>query len=258
MRILSLNVNDFGGSIPRASTSREQWDSIDKFPQAEAILNDIRGKNPDVVLLQEFEYGSRYTSEASHWFIDEMKAANYDFPGENIKPRRIIRPSMAEVFVRKELTYSGLPSPHSINDDSYWPRTCVIQARDLVICGTHTHVLDPDGRDYAGKVGHWDELIRFYHKHKDRPVLIIGDLNVYKDGTPSKEKFLELKAEGAIDAWTESGHPNDTVTHKISRIDYAMMSPSMYARMTDIDIDRTLWDRKMTDHAALIVDLADA
>jgi endonuclease/exonuclease/phosphatase family metal-dependent hydrolase len=102
----------------------------------------------------------------------------------------------------------------------------------------------------------WDEIIDFYKKHQEQKLVIIGDFNVYDLGTEQKKKYLQLLALNAKYAWLEKGYRNSTKTHiKGRRLDYAIMTPTLYECLNSIRIDPVLIENDITDHAALIIEI---
>ncbi len=66
-------------------------------------------------------------------------------------------------------------------------------------------------------------------------------------------KLLSLSAK---DAWLAKGYSNATKTHiKGRRLDYAIMTPSLFECLIDIRIDPLLLNSENTDHAALIIEI---
>ncbi|WP_419893146.1 hypothetical protein [Oceanobacillus kimchii] len=127
-------------------------------------------------------------------------------------------------------------------------RNVEVKVGDRTIIGVHVP---------KGDKKYWDSLIELYNnQNEEDQLLIIGDMNVYDKGTTQMEKFIELLSLGAIDAWLEKGNPNDRPTANTKRrIDYAIMSPSLYSKLIDIDIDDTLRNEYVTDHSAIMVEV---
>lgn len=249
MRILSLNVNDFGGLTTLQELKYNYgiheayliWKEIDKTNVSNVIFKYIKDINPDIAILQEFEL---YAKESKDFI------SNMDILGFSVVPYGRIslkNPSITIMFIKKDLEYICLPNPHRIKTQKTL-RANIIKCKGCIIYGTHV----PYDLDY------WDELITNYNQYRRNPdekIVIIGDLNTYKDGTPYKKKFDQLvHGDNALDAWIERGNPNDTVTYGMSRIDYALMSPAIYRLLRNLQIDPSLMQKGITDHAAQIID----
>lgn len=225
MKILSLNVNDFGGTeCLKEYTSKNRWGAwraLDKTPAASAILAYLRAESPEVAVLQEFELNT----DTANDFIERMAQMGYSLVP--YIPNKYKYPSVTLLF--SKLPYEKLQNPHQKG-----LRAGVIRFADCIVYGVHVPM---------GDLAFWDELITFYQKHRDDKLLIIGDFNVYSAGTVSKEKYLKLLNLGAKDAWTEKGCPHETPTFKKgTRIDYAILSPSYYECLKGIQIDPALMD----------------
>ena len=256
MRILSLNVNDFGGNIclqelksdcATRSEAYRVWDSLDKTREMKAIFEYIvHVKAAQVVILQEFELNTAYAGA----FLQKMDSAGYEVvPYGTIGNYK--RPSITIMLIQKGLPYLQLPNPHRLKTEKTL-RANIVRCADFIIYGVHA----PYDEDF------WDELMECYDLYtgkKSEKMVVIGDMNVnlYAPSNAAKEKFLQLTGvHGAIDAWAAQGKRDNEPTYWKNRIDYALMSPAAYALLADIQIDPSLWKRGMTDHAALIVDVS--
>lgn len=239
MKIMSLNVNDLGGlyhleDFKKHERGYDEWDAIDKSKNMEKILAYIQQEAPDIVVLQEFELGTKY----ENIFLDKMQSIGFECVP--MQKGTLRRPSVTIVFVKSDLPYESLKNPHKRN-----LRANVIKLKEVIIYGVHI----PYNLDF------WDELIAFYRQNKKEKLLIIGDLNVYESGTDRYKKLLELKEDGAVDAWVEMGYPPESPTYRNSRIDYAIISPLLRDDLADVTIDPRLQYKGITDHAALIVEM---
>ena len=254
MRILSLNVNDFGGRDNLKKNKHRygmkeaysRWDRLPRRENAEAVLTFLEKKDPDLIVLQEFDWDLRCGSAHVAQFFLEKMAARYESVPSSLKDAK--RPSLTILFVRRGLSFQALPTPHKL-----YLRAGVLRLHspELIFYGTHV----PFDRKNMEDMKFWDELIHFYKEHANEPVVLIGDFNAYQEGTPRKEKFRQLLELGAVDAWLAMGKRDDTPTFQVSRIDYALLSPALRPRLKDIDICPDLRDRNLTDHAAIVLDL---
>lgn len=242
MKILSLNINNFGGFKCKEQYKKEnkyrEWYLLDKTSASTEILAYIQQKKPVVAILHEFELNANIAQQ----FIKHMDFIGYKtIPHEN---HELKDPSITIMFVRKELLYNKLANPHSEKS----LRASVIKTADCIIYGVH---IPPKYDDVF-----WKELIDFYKDNQGQKLVIIGDYNVYDMGTEHKNRYFQLLALNAKDAWLEKGYSNSTKTHiKGRRLDYAIMSPSMYECLNSIIIDPYLINNDRTDHAALIIEI---
>ena len=244
MKILSLNINDFGGLKCLEDYKKRnrwgEWEKLDKTSEATEILAYIQKEKPVIAVLHEFELNT----EISNAFTNCMNEIDYEIV--NYGPTELKQPSMTIMFVMKDLLYNKLDNPHNFITKKTL-RANVIKVADCIIYGVHVPpTYDSD---------FWDELIKFYDEHKDRKIVIIGDFNVYDEGTEQKKNYLQLLQANAKDAWLEKGYSDATKTHnKGRRLDYAIMSPLLYESLSTIRIDPFLMNNEKTDHAALIIE----
>ncbi|NLT11422.1 MAG: hypothetical protein GXY06_03300 [Clostridiaceae bacterium] len=238
MKIVSLNINNFGGFKCKKNCGYEYWKKLDKTEEATEILGYIQFEKPDISVLHEFELNAEIAKE----FIKSMNLLGYEIVP--IEQHNYKYPSITIMFVRKELLFNKLENPHKEKS----LRASVIKAGEFIVYGLHI----PPVFD----ISFWDEMIDFYKQHDAEKLVIIGDYNVYDIGTEQKQKFLELLSLNAKDAWLEKGNANSTRTHiKGRRLDYAVMTPSLFECLIDIRIDPLLLNNGKTDHAALIIEI---
>lgn len=245
MKILSLNINNFGGleckEQYKEKNKLKEWTSLDKTSESTEIFAYIQQEKPVIAILHEFELNTNIANK----FIECMELIGYGIiPYEETKLKN---PSITLMFVRKELLYKKLDNPHNFKSEKSL-RASVIKAADCIIYGVHIPpTYDSD---------FWEELIDFYKKHQGQKLVIIGDYNVYDLGTEQKREYLKLLVLNAKDAWMEKGYSNSIKTHiKGRRLDYAIMSPSLYECLNNIRIDSYLMNNDKTDHAALIIEI---
>ena len=97
----------------------------------------------------------------------------------------------------------------------------------------------------------------FCKARKNDKVIIIGDLNANDVSRGNKQLVERLKTYGYEDVWVQKGNPDDTVTEAKyrGRLDYAIASETVYASISNMEIDPMPMDCGMTDHAAVIIDV---
>lgn len=244
MKILSTNINDFGGIICRQDYINKnkwtEWSSIDKSTNATEILAMIQKEAPTLCSLMEFELNGSQSQQ----FINSMDTLGYELVP--IEPTSLKLPSITICFVRKDLLYKKIENPHYKKTNKVL-RSTVIKVADYIIY--FVHASSSYDEDF------WNEISTFYNENKDNKILIIGDLNLYKLGTPQKEEYLQLVNAGIKDIWLELGNPNATPTYiKGGRLDYALASPKMLPNIFNMQINPSLMDMKVTDHSTLIIE----
>lgn len=224
MKILNINVNDFGGIDHHLEAYKKlyrsglnEWDKIDKTKEINQILDCIDRCTPDIIIMEEYDINSK---EAQSF---EMKMYKRGYLLESESPE-YKRPSMTIFYIKKDIRHSKIFVDHTKNGRAY-----AIMVEDIIIYGTHI----PPKYDEQ----FWDELHTFVKKHLSNKYLLIGDFNTinYKN----KQEFKKL-LDNSIDIWKEKGNPEP-----ISIIgDYAIASKKI-----DINnIEIFSLDEKYTDH----------
>lgn len=252
MKVLSLNINNFGGidSYKPLLKDYDNWldfrkaviswrDSKEHYRNACCILNLIREKNPDIVFLQEFDV----TSDTSLKFINSMRILGYikKYPDNNatdsikgIKSITIMFTKLRNIVVRsnKDLVAGSLK----------WVN---LEVDDTLISGVH----------FNYNMEYWDALERFYLVNKGRKVLVIGDLNVHMKDTDRREGLDRVLSLGLIDTWTYLGGSDKVATCGTgARLDYALASRKLIDDLS-IEIDDSPIKYRFSDHNALIVEI---
>lgn len=255
MLIMSLNINDFGGTSEHLQEHKTANGHIDwsfwknriyKIAIIDKLKDIINRKKPSVIIIQEFEHNN---SPEPIDFIKWMKEQGYEVKG-NIPTYKV---SMTLLFV-KIAEFSEIAIKHSKTE---------INARDYAVCvggyiiyGTHIP-LNSKNRPNV-REDYWDEVIAFYEEHSADKVVLIGDFNTFDKSTPAYKKYQTLCEKGAIDLWLNKGNPDDTATEiKFrKRLDYVFISPSVEEYIVSMDIDSGIMDEeKISDHAVLFLEL---
>ena len=256
MKIISLNVNNFGGKSPKPLLGKfrlpggeydfQSWNAeVDKWriSHQDAIKRNVRAiaaylSAYDVVFLHEVD------TNCDSWrlLLDTtkesfaLKLAN-GIPESDVRRGR---KSISCVLIKKGLKYK-MPL------DNPWDsqRHIILDVCGVRLIGAHMSYSLLD----------WDILIGQFEieKKKADDVLIIGDLNVYARDNVRREKFDALQKAGAVDLWLRQGEPDDTPTADTNcRIDYALASESL-AERTRMEILHGVREEGCTDHSAVAV-----
>ena len=234
MKILNLNVNDFGGTDKHleeykqlyGSRGMKKWDDIDKTNEIKGIIECIEGHTPDIVILEEYDIKSK---EAQSFEI-EMKDRGYVLKCESTTYKR---PSMTVFFIKTNINYSYVKVGHTKNGRAY-----AIKVKDVIIYGTH--IPPKFNKDF------WSELHSFIKDISSNKYILIGDFN-----TINYKNLQELNKifENAIDVWEAKGH-----SAPISIMgDYAIVSKNI-----EIDsIEIQSFDEKKSDHPVIYFTIED-
>ncbi|MBO5247983.1 MAG: endonuclease/exonuclease/phosphatase family protein [Clostridia bacterium] len=255
MKILSLNVNNFGGTNNKPllkdyvlSNGRydfrlwnlavDEWRSVNKTyieSNVDAICDLVC--DYDVVFLHEVDTNCF----SWHHLLRKMGTLYRWEPANGIEKNSydIGRKSISCVFVKK-----GVDFEYKKDNFLDKERNVELKIKDTHIIGLH---MSYDIRD-------WDKLIAKYSKIHSEEVIILGDLNVYDYGTVRREKFDELLDKGAIDIWLKQGGDISVPTANTNkRIDYALASKKMYEKGVSEKIIDSIRTNSYTDHAAIAV-----
>ncbi|CIV12156.1 Endonuclease/Exonuclease/phosphatase family [Streptococcus pneumoniae] len=169
MKILNININDFGGPENHREDFKnkfgngkyiQEWDKLDKKETINSFISKIDEYKPDIIIIQEYDINS---TECQDIFVPLMRKKGYIPKSVSVKSKK--RPSMTVFFVKNDLGYKPISTGHDRNGRAY-----AIQVNDLVIYGTHV----PPSRDV---VSFWKEINNFVQRFKNNKLLLIGDFN---------------------------------------------------------------------------------
>ena len=256
MKIISLNVNNFGGKSPKPLLSKfrlpggeydfQTWNvEVDdwRISHRDAIERNVRAiaaylSTYDVVFLHEVD-----TNCDSWRLLLETTKKSFAFElanGMRESDVRRGRKSISCVLIKKGLKYE-MPLNNPWNSH----RHIILDVGGVRLIGAHM----------SYSVSDWKILIGQFKEEKKKAddVLIIGDLNVYARDSDRREKFDALQKAGAVDLWLRQGEPDDTPTADTNcRIDYALASESL-AERTRMEILHGVREEGCTDHSAVAV-----
>ncbi len=245
IKIISFNVNDFGGAFASRESYKKQygtksylreWDNINKSYIVGGITTYIAIHNPEIFLIHEFDVNS---SEGKQ-FQANMEKLRYDIL---YTPNSMKRPSITAMFVKKSITNYKI----ILNSHKKFLRAMIIELDDLVIYGVHCPY----------DISFWDELINQFKSFvkSGNQVLLMGDLNVFDKGTTRMQKFEEL-LNFSSDLWLNCGKNHQTPTCSSGRrIDYAISSHNAIKLTKNMKIDDLPLNLGLSDHCSLILEL---
>lgn len=233
MKIISLNVNDFGGCMEHLEEYKKRygyqairkWDFLDKKENVQGIFEFIEKTTPEIIVLQEFDINS---TEAK-LFTAKLEKLGYKLKSEFPSTR----PSMTVMFV-KNISYKEIRTCHIERN----LRAYAIEVEDYIIYGTHV----PPKYDNV----FWDEIEDLWSVYEKHKLVMIGDMNTINFHNNKRLNQLLLKA---IDVWNAKGN-----VEKISVAgDYALISKNIDIEKVEIEKDESLYS--YTDHPAVILKL---
>lgn len=236
MKIMNLNINDFGGIANHREEYKKifnnkylvEWDKLYKSHNVDGIfqyIEDLTSK-PDIIVLQEFDINSK---EATY-FKGKMEGLGYKLASEN--PSK--RPSMTVFFIAKGIAYEHIKHIHERNLRAYAVKLC----NDLVVYGTHV----PPKYDEV----FWNELDCFVETYRNHKLVLIGDFNTINVCNKSRLEAL-LNKTGLIDVWLEKGNYNPISVPG----DYAFVSETIKTADVEIEISHI----EFSDHPVIMLTL---
>lgn len=259
MKILSVNVNNFGGTkdkpllkdykLPNGENDYKMWNqTVDEWRSNNKICIQ---KNVDAItnLAQDFDiiFLHEVDTNCFSWTgLLEKMSPQYDWKPANGHDKSEYekgRKSISCVFIKKGIAFE------------YEDNNILNKQRNIEIKVGDTHII---GLHMSYDIDDWDSLISKFKALQTEKFLIIGDLNVFDKGTKRREKFDELLNAGAIDIWLEQGDCNDVPTANTNkRIDYALSTRKLYEKGAHEVILNFVRLGNFTDHAAIAVIYSD-
>ncbi|VJX91790.1 Uncharacterised protein [Streptococcus pneumoniae] len=204
MKILNININDFGGPENHRENFKnkfgngkyiQEWDKLDKKETINSFISKIDEYKPDIIIIQEYDINS---TECQDIFVPLMRKKGYILESvlesvlEPVQQRK--RPSMTVFFVKNDLKYEPISTGHDRNARAY-----AIQVNDLVIYGTHV----PPSRDV---VSFWKEINNFVQRFKNNKLLLIGDFNTVNfKNNKALDNLLENPIHKIHKIWSHEG-----------------------------------------------------
>lgn len=259
MKVLSVNVNNFGGvsakpllsnyklhngknDFSRWNSAVATWRNENKICIAKNVASIVNlAYDFDVVFLHEVD-----TNCESWELLQKMMGEKFELKpanGVDVELYKKGSKSISCLFLKKEMVFEYEKS-NVLGEGNQ--RNIEIKIADTYVIGLHM----------SYDISDWVKVIeRFrYLKNKDERVILIGDLNVFDIGTDRRKKFDELINEGAIDIWLKQGERNDVPTANTNkRIDYALTTQSVYEKGVVEIILSYVRREKITDHSAIAV-----
>jgi exodeoxyribonuclease III len=171
------------------------------------------------------------------------------------------------ILVASRHPFARLPPPPGPGYAQRWI-ALDLPGADLRLAAVHVPPKISIGVD--AKAAFWDTLLAFARAERDRPALIVGDLNTgapYRDEHRATlycaDKFLELEPLGWVDAWRRFHGPRKKEWTWASprrpsygyRLDHAFASPPLAERLLDCRYSHAERLAGVSDHSILVVEL---
>lgn len=256
MKIISLNVNQFCGCLDWTKDIKIELRKTKMDKIIEYISEQIMSEN-DICICHEVP--SRFNNrELYDKFITTLENKKYIVITPNYWNKRHRKPFITCAVVLKESKWK-VSNENFIcswfDSYKYENRMIMLENTDSSkkILGVHIPMVSSQP---AGSVM-WDD-IKYMYKI-DNSILVIGDMNVYVDGTIQKRKYNEFIELGACDIWIEKGGKHNRITYKKgeieSRLDYAFASKQVCEKVRSIEILDEPREKEDSDHSALLIEL---
>lgn len=246
MNILSLNCNKFGGKNPNNGKG-EIYDEliVEKLTVIIKFFLDTNDKN--VIFLNEINNAKDNMSKFKELFDEEIYTIHEPKNFEKFNKKN--HPYGCTIAITKNNSFwQNIDSLYLEKDLSYANKSVILKHDDIILIGIHMPY----------DINYWDKLINYFLENTDKNIYILGDLNICADGTDRKEKFIELKNNGAIDVWVKKGNQElHTTYNKGGRLDYVLTSPKGYntiKKMSYIDSFRL---NELSDHSGIFLELIE-
>ena len=238
MKIVSLNINSFGGDGESFEEMKKhlarkdyggnltkeckkdvlsRWDcAISGRSIYKSILKEIEEVDADIVLFQEYYINSDVPKQFQKEMGCEDKDEKYVLKCNNITNKQ---PLSTVAFCRNNNTYEEVKPQFDFEG-----RVFVFKYEDFYIIDAHMPLNPKDDKRYsennkkrAEEVEKlWEKIREYLKDKKDEKVIFIGDLNVYQRGTHQYKSFVPLfKSDVDMrDLWLEQGGKDNAITCK--------------------------------------------
>lgn len=264
MRIASLNVNNFCG----AKGKKTNWDEYKKIGasrqkyechleasrqnpawtnNANAIAERLNNPNlvPNIVVLSEFDI----STPAGEAFIQRFADYELVVPIGETNGGKILEKaeeygptySITVILIKKDLYREEIRREMAPGG---WADFNLVKLDDLTVLGVHA------------KERNFDALKKWAMESDGdtEKILVVGDFNTYEENEKcpeTRDAYKKLLEKGYMDLCPEG------VPTYIGRtcIDHALVSPALGRLAKEGEVVRSFIDDRLTDHAAVIIDL---
>lgn len=247
MEVLSVNFNKCGGTC--SNGKGEIYDSVIAV-QAKNMINDfLETEENNVVFINEINNVEDNFTSFEKLFDENVysihKPSNFESFNDSSHPYGCTIAITKKISVWEKSSSIDLINPKS-GELSYANKSVILKSGDIILVGVHI----PYDIDY------WNEIINYFKENLEKRLYIIGDFNVYDEGTNRKLKFDELKREGAIDVWLNRGGDNGHITCTTGRrLDYLLCSNIGYSSIRRMSYLDSLRKNRLTDHSGVFFEI---
>ncbi|UOB20902.1 hypothetical protein [Macrococcus armenti] len=261
MKILSLNVNNFGGINNKPVLYDYHFGEKYNWVRFNRDVDNWRNNNETTILKNVeyiYDFSKKYDliffyevdTNSKSWYLlqDLMSKNSFEILLPNNQVRETFKKGRNSItcgFIKQNIEFI-------YGDNNFFN-----DYRSMEIIVNDVHFLALHMKAFKKDLDKWDKVKNRFNLLKDKKLVILGDLNVFDKNDTNRRKFDELLASGAIDLWIKQGESNDSPTHKQSRIDYILSTEKIYnsgVKQSIIDKPRL---EKWTDHCAVTLDIFD-
>ena len=247
MEVLSVNLNKCGGG--RSNCKGEIYDTVIAEQTKNIIIDFLEREENNVVFVNEINNAKDNFGLFEKLFDERKyiiyKPSNFKTFNDSKHPY-----GCTVAITKKKSIWEKSQSIDLIKCKSgellYANKSVVLKNSDVILVGVHI----PYDGDY------WDKIIDCFKKNLNKRIYIVGDFNVYDEGTDRKLKFDELKEKGAIDVWLNRGGDNGHITCTTGRrLDYLLSSVKGYSSIKKMSYIDSLRLNGVTDHSGVFFEI---
>ncbi len=265
MKIMSLNVNNFGGLLFKKpiwsdNRSKQEYNEEMRLFQndplrvnaAEAVISTIREvETPDVVVFQEFDVNAPAGRRTFELLVECGYRPIYPDEEKEISGNY----SITMIFAKKQLKVIPYASPKiMIGGKTKWEwRWCVANIDGLMMFGVHAPTRGRD--DNIQKF--FDKLQECSKKNRTEKAILLGDMNVHSKKPCSfftTFDAIRKNSEGGLGYSDEIKDGQITYFPAGTTIDHVLVSPALKDNVTAVKVFEQK-ELELSDHAVIVVDV---
>lgn len=247
MEVLSVNLNKCGGV--RSNGKGEIYDTVIAEQVKNLITDFLEIEENNVVFINEVNNADDNFKLFEKLFDEDQysihKPSNFEtFNNKN-------HPYGCTIAITKQNSVWEKSSSIELIDRksgelSYANKSVALKNGDIILLGVHI----PYDIDY------WNKIINYFKENQGKRLYIVGDFNVFDEGTNRKLKFEELRKNGAIDVWLNIGGDNGHITCTTGRrLDYLLSSVIGYSSIRKMRYLDSLRLNGLTDHSGVLFEI---
>lgn len=247
MKVLSVNLNKFGGV--ETNGKGEVYDTTIADKVKNLIVDFLETEENNVVFINEMNNVDDNLKLFEKLFDETQyrihKPLNFEDSNDKYHSYGCTVAITKQNSVWKNTSSIELIDANS-GELNYANKSVALKNGDIILLGVHM----PYDIDY------WDKLISYYEENNEKRLYIVGDFNVFDEGTDRKLKFEELKQKGAIDVWLNKGGDNSHITCVTERrLDYLLSSMIGYSSIRKMSYIDSLRLNGLTDHSGVFFEI---